>query len=139
MRPGINRVAKNLIYIQPNFIHEFGWLGHHTSLMRTCEIDEEYGGWIHGTGPSRARFRLHEALDDYFFYPAQSWLRKYFGYGRLFRISRAILGFAWGFNCGFPARDVALYTMWVLRGCAPRAVYHRIAGEWLITYPREQE
>lgn len=28
-------------------------------------------------------------------------------------------------HCGFPARDVALYTVWYLRGCAPVKVWKR--------------
>jgi len=30
---------------------------------------------------------------------------------------RLILGFFWGLNCNFPARDVALYTVWDFHGC----------------------
>lgn len=90
------------------------------SMTRTCVKDED-GAPISG-GPSDLRFWLHELLDDCVFYPIQNWLRHWVGDNKVYNILRTILGFAWGFNCGFPARDVVLHTAWYLRGCPARWV-----------------
>ncbi|KKN63855.1 hypothetical protein LCGC14_0497330 [marine sediment metagenome] len=99
------------------FEHEYGDRFHHMSMMRTAKLDEEYGGYVPGTGPSNRRFWLHELLDDYFFYPVRDWMSKWVGDNGVYDTLRGVLGFFWGFNCGFPARDVARYTVWHLRGC----------------------
>lgn len=134
MRPGLNRVADNCVFVMPEFIHEIGGPGHHMSMRRTCDFDED-SNWIAGTGPSNLKWWLHEFLDDYIFYPIKHALGKTLGDGTLYDILSNILGFFWGLNCCFPARDVALYTAWVFRGCKPRAVYKRREGKWIRTYP----
>jgi len=35
------------------------------------------------------------------------------------------LTFLLGLNCNFPAKDVALYTQWYVRGCKPVAVFKK--------------
>jgi len=35
----------------------------------------------------------------------------------VYSILQAFMGIFLGLNCGFPAKDVALYTVWYLRGC----------------------
>ena len=138
MRPGINRVADNIVYIMPDFIHEFGDPFHHMSLTRTIKIDENED-FIRGTGPSDLRFWIHELLDDCFFYPAQKWLSKWMGDNKIKRFFREILGFFWGINCGFPLRDVALYIVWCFRCCPPLAVFEKKNDEWKKTYPFNTE
>lgn len=134
MKPGINLVANDTVYVMPHFIHEFGDRFHHMSMVRTCEHDEE-GDLIRGTGPSDARFFVHEVLDAWIFYPIQRWMRKWIGDNAVYNTLRLILGIFWGLNCGFPLRDVALYTVWDYRGCAPRAVFKEKEGEWIQSYP----
>ena len=115
----------------PGFRHETGNAIHHESMMRTVELDED-ANFIPGTGPSNLRFWIHELLDDYFFYPAQKFIRDYIGDNALGGAIRDILGFFWGFNCGFPPRDVALYTIWVMRSAPPIFVYEKIDGKWML-------
>lgn len=134
MKAGVNKITNKLIYVMPDFIHEFGDSAHHWSMTRTCEYDEE-DDLIPGTGPSNLRYWLHELLDDYIFYPLSHWISDVVGDNDLGQLLREILGFFWGFNCGFPARDVVLYTAWTLRGCKARAVFKRREGKWIKTYP----
>ena len=136
MRPGVNWVQDDTVFIMPDFIHEFGDPFHHMSLTRTIELDED-GDFIRGTGPSNLRFWIHELLDDIFFYPAQSWLRKWMGDNKIETVAREILGVFWGLNCGFPARDVALYTVWCFRCCPPRAVFKKKGELWVRTSPEK--
>ena len=130
MKPGINRVSDDTIFIMPSFIHEFGDSCHHMSLTRTISLDHE-GTFIRGTGPSNLRFWIHELLDDCVFYPAQKWLSKWMGDNKISQFFREILGFFWGFNCGFPARDIALYTIWCFRCCPALAVFKKGNEGWL--------
>lgn len=134
MRPGPNRVGHNCIFVMPEFIHEIGDAAHHHSMTRTCNFDKE-GTPIPGTGPSDRRYWIHELLDLWIFYPVKHTLSDALGDGGLYDILSNILGFFWGLNCGFPARDVARYTAWVFKGCKPRAVYKRREGKWMQTYP----
>lgn len=99
----------------PDFSHEFGDRAHHMSMARTCEKDED-GGLIWGTGPSHRRYVVHEFLDNWVFYPISDWMQKWIGDNSLYSFLRTILGFFWGLSCAFPPRDVALYTIWDLRG-----------------------
>ena len=134
MKSGINRVSDDTIFIMPNFIHEFGDPFHHMSMMRTVErVDDEdgWGNYVTGTGPSDLRFWIHELLDDCFFYPAQRWLSKWMGDNKIERFFREILGFFWGINCGFPIRDIALYTVWCFRCCPALAVFKKGNEGWL--------
>jgi hypothetical protein len=130
MRAGINRVSDNLILVMPSFIHEFGDSAHHMSMVRTCEFDE-YEAPIRGTGFSDRRYRIHEFLDDWVFYPIQDLIRDFIGDNKVGRFIRIILGIFWGFNCGFPARDIALYTVWDFRCCPARAVFKKVDGKWM--------
>lgn len=41
----------------------------------------------------------------------------------LYEFLDSIVGIALGFNCNFPAGDIALYTVWRLKGCKPIAVF----------------
>ncbi len=97
------------------FEHEYGDRFHHMSMMRTVELDED-GDFIPFTGPSNWRFVVHEFLDSWVFYPVRDWMSKWIGDNGVYDTLRGVLGFFWGFNCGFPPRDVALYTVWHLRG-----------------------
>ena len=109
--------AHQMVWLEPVFIHDFGDRYHHMSLMWSVERDEE-GEYILGPGlPSNARFVIHELLDDYVFYPIRDWLSNWVGDNEVYSFIRSVLGFFWGFNCGFPSRDVALYLAWDLRGC----------------------
>ena len=134
MRPGINRVADNLVYIMPDFIHEFGYSAHHLSMIRTCDFDED-GSPISGTGPSNGSYAVHEFLDLWIFYPILHWLNKWIGDNKIYELLRLALGFFWGINCGFPLSDVALYIVWCFRGCAPLAVFEKKKEAWTKTYP----
>jgi len=136
MRAGVNKIRHNLVYVMPEFIHEFGDSAHHMSMMRTVDYDEEEG-YIPGTGPPNWRFEVHEVLDYYIFYPISHWISDVVGDNDVGQLLRNLLGFFWGLNCGFPARDVVLYTAWTLRGCKPRAVFRKFADEWIKTYPDE--
>ncbi len=136
MKPGINRVADNLVFVMPGFIHEFGDDAHHWSMARTCELDE-WGAPVRGTGPSDWRYLVHEWLDLWIFYPLKHGLRRWFGEGRIYERLSTILGFFWGLNCGFPLRDVARYTVWSFRGCKPLAEFMRRGETWMKTYPEE--
>lgn len=138
MRAGVNRVGDNLVFVMPDFIHEIGSLGHHWSMMRTADRDEE-GEIIPFTGPSNWRWVVHEFLDDWIFYPIKRRLAKGLGDGRIYERLSSLLGFFWGLNCGFPPRDVASYTVWSLRGCKPLAVFRRRGGAWMKTYPEKAE
>jgi len=109
-------VKEGTIWLEPIFIHDFGDSAHHMSMVRTCEFDE-YGAPIRGTGPSNARYLVHEFLDNWIFYPIQEWMSKWIGDNEIYNFLRDVLGFFWGINCGFPLRDIALYFVWVRRGC----------------------
>jgi len=95
------------------------------SMVRTCEFDE-YEAPIRGTGFSNRRFLVHELLDELVFYPIREWLSEWIGDNEVYNVARGILGFFWGLNCGFPARDVALYTVWYFRGCKPIKVWEGV-------------
>lgn len=111
----------NEVWYWPSFVHEFGNSAHHTSMIRTSDLDE-YGAPIPGTGPSDGRYAVHKFLDAWIFYPLMHWLKDWVGDNEIYYLLRTILGFFWGLNCGFPPRDVALYTVWYLRGCCPTIV-----------------
>lgn len=134
MRLGINRVAEDLVFVMPDFIHEFGDDAHHMSMVRTCDFDED-GGPIPGTGPSDRRYLIHEFMDDNIFYPIGHLIKEWVGDNKVGTLIREILGFFWGFNCGYPPRDIALYTVWCFRCCPARAVFKRREGKWIKTYP----
>ena len=136
MKAGVNKIRHNLVYMMPDFIHEFGDSAHHMSMMRTVDYDEEEG-YVPGTGPPNWRFEVHEVLDYYIFYPIAKWIHKFVTWGDndLGQLLRNLLGFFWGLNCAFPARDVLRYTIWTLHGCKPRAVFRKFAGQWIKTYP----
>ena len=115
----------------PDFIHDFGYAGHHGALMRTAERDED-GDYVEWTGLcSNAAFEIHEVQEAYFLYPARRWLQA--------RDARSIykldilLVFLWGFVCRFPARDVLLYTLWALRGAPAVRWWKKVDGEWIVT------
>lgn len=129
--PRIVRISDKLIWVMPGFKHDFGDPFHHMSMMRTVDVDED-GDFIPGTGPSNLRFWIHEFLDDYIFYPIRNSMEKWIGDNEVYHILRTFLGFFWGFNCGFPARDVALYTVWTMRSAPPLFVYNKIDGEWIL-------
>lgn len=107
---------EQVIWLEPAFIHDFGDRFHHMSMIRTCDFNEE-GELVRGTGPSEFRFWLHKFLDDFFFYPIRNWMSEWIGDNDTYSFLRNILGFFWGLNCGFPARDVALHAVWYHRGC----------------------
>jgi hypothetical protein len=132
MRPGINWVGDDKVFIMPDFIHEIGDRFHHMSIMRTVELDEE-GDFIPGTGPKEWRFKLHEFLDAWFFYPLRDLVEKKHKDSDVYQRFRTILGFFWGLNCGFPFPDVVRYTLWDWRGCPALAVFKRIEGTWTRT------
>jgi hypothetical protein len=134
MKPIIDLVYKDEIHIKPPFLHEYGDDAHHWSMVRTCDFDED-GCPIRGTGPSNGRYALHEALDLWVFYPLQRWIVKHFGDNKTYERLRIILGFFWGLNCGFPFRDVVLYTVWSCRDCAHKTVFEKIDGKWVNKYP----
>ena len=133
MRAGINRVTKKMIFIMPDYIHEFGDRFHHMSMIRTGDFDEE-GSPIEWTGFSNRRYIIHDLLDGIVFYPISDWLSKWVGDNDLYDFLRIIVGFFWGLNCGFPLKDVASYFVWNLRGNKPVAVFKMIKGKWLRTY-----
>lgn len=168
----ILRVSNTKIRILPKYVYEFGDPIHHMSMLRTVKIDEN-DEYIIGTGPSNLRFRIHVILDDLIFYPINNFskhhihdayirgrktLKQLHGKRRkrmlrlmktswkLHRFLRTILGFFWGINCGFPLRDVALYTVWFHRGCDPFAIYERmivkagckVGRQWIKTYTGRQ-
>lgn len=140
LKPKKYRVNDDLIFIMPGFIYDFGDRAHHMSMMRTVEreIDEDgdEADYIPGTGEiSDLRFHIHEVLDYCVFYPIRDWMSKWIGDNEVYNVARGILGFFWGLNCGFPARDVALYTVWYLRGCKPLFVFKNFDGDWRMTYP----
>ena len=107
---------KQVIWLEPIYVHDIGDRFHHMSMTRTCDFDE-YGAPVRGTGPSDARFIVHELLDDIVFYPIGDWLSKWVGDNDIYSFLRTILGFFWGISCGFPLRDVAMYLVWAFRGC----------------------
>lgn len=128
-------VSDELIYIMPGFIHDTGDDVHHMSMVRTCEFDE-YGAPIRGTGPSDTAYVIHRCF-DVIFYKIRRWLIDHDAIPR-HDIFSAILTFLWGLNCLFPPRDVALYTVWYLRGCKPLAVFENFDGVWKLTYPLDR-
>ena len=125
---GLNRMLKTFgwrvaeiwskyIWIEPAFIHDFGDAFHHTSVKEAPE-------W---------RYIIHEFLDDYLFYPAQKFLRDHvedYTYN-LYNFLRIILGFFWGLNCGFPLRNVVLYTAWCFHGCHRIMLNKKVFKNWL--------
>lgn len=108
------------VFQMPDFIHDFGDSAHHL-----CPT---------GLNPSHIRFIFHECL-DWCFYRVQRWLRKWVGDNKVYKGLRSILGFYWGVNCGFPLRDVALYSVWDLRGSKPVTVWEKQDGETRRVYP----
>ncbi len=108
--------TRDLVLLYPPFVHEIGDRFHHMSMVRTCDRDEE-GDLVPGTGPHEWRFKLHEFLDSWVFYPVRDLLEKKYSDGDKYRRFRTILGFFWGLNCGFPLQDVVRYTLWDWRGC----------------------
>jgi len=125
----IEKVKDDLVFIMPGFIHDFGDPWHHQSMMRTAELGEY--GYVPGTGAPEWKFIMHEVLDDYVFYPVKNYLNKRFGDGELYQFLRTILGFFWGFNCSFPAKDVVLYTAWDFHGCPAIQVLKKRDGKWV--------
>jgi len=119
MKPGINWVADDTVFVMPDFIHEIGDRFHHTSAREF----------------SHRRYVIHEFIDELVLYPIADWIDKWVGDNKLGQLLREILGFFWGFNCGFPPRDVALYIVWCFRCCPARAVFKRREGKWIRTYP----
>jgi len=105
----------NLVFEMPWFIHEFGDEWHHASLMRKCARDDD-GDYVWSTAPRKWRFIIHEFLDLNFFYPFRRWLRENDG-RKINILDDWLLTPFWGINCGFPFRDVVLYTMWCIHGC----------------------
>jgi len=130
----IDWISDKLVIIRPGFIHDFGHGDHHTSLMRTVEVDED-GQYIPWTGENIPNWRIeaHEILDCYFFYPVNQWMWDHLGDCRVRSFLRTILGIFWGLNCCFPVKDVLLYTIWRIRGCPPVQTFERlISGRWLV-------
>jgi hypothetical protein len=101
----------------PGFLHDFGDEFHHSSLMRTCPRDEDadydFKNWRNP--PRKWRFEFHELIEGWLLYP----LRKFITIddGRNIKILDIPLSFIWGLVCGFPLKDVILYTVWFARGC----------------------
>jgi hypothetical protein len=121
----------DMAFQRPDFIHEFGHGDHHTSLMRTVELDED-GQYIPYTGEvPEWRYEVHDLLDHYVFYPISKWLIDHDG-SSFERIAGAVLKFFWGLNCCFPRKDVLLYTIWYLRGCPAVRWWKKIDGEWQV-------
>ena len=109
-----------VIWLEPKFIQPFGDSEHHLSMARR--------------GISDRRYLIHGLLDDYIFYPTQQWLRNHIGeYNiKLYNILRIVLGFFWGINCGFPVRDITLYTAWSCHGCIRVMTSRKALSNWLI-------
>jgi len=113
----IVKVGKNLAFEMPSFIHEFGYEGHHGSLMRTCPRDEDgdydLKAW---KNPVRNwQIDLHEIIEETVCYPLRHFLIE--NEGRSIKKLDIALGFLWGLLCAFPFKDVILYTAWCIHGC----------------------
>jgi len=135
-KPSLERVGRE-IYVMPGFIHDFGYEGHHGSLMRTCPRDEDgdYDLKAWRVRPRNWRMDLHEFLDEVFFYPFRRWLNKRDGL-LIHSLDDWLLTPLWGINCGFPLKDVLLYSIWNLHGCKPIQVFEKTKAGWYRqTYP----
>lgn len=135
-KPSLIHVGKQ-VYVMPGFIHDFGDEGHHASLMRTCPRDQDgdydLRRWRYM--PRSWRFDLHEILEQLFLYPFRRWLIDRDGRS-IHILNDSILTFIWGLNCGFPLKDVILYTNWVLHGCKPIQVFEKMKnGKYRQIYP----
>lgn len=111
----------------PDFIHDFGWIGHHRALMRKVELDED-SDYIWDTAPPKWVFEAHEFL-EYYLYKLRRFLQN--NDGRSIKILDYPLSFIWGFICLFPPRDIVSYVNWMRKGNPPIRVWNE-KGE--ITY-----
>jgi hypothetical protein len=116
----IVKVAKNMIFQMPDFIHEHGHRGHHQVPMINAYTKPSVRNWV--------KAEIHEIIEEYLLYPLKSFL--------IGRDARRIgllnipLTFVWGLVCGFPFRDIVNYTVWYARGCATVRTWKKIDGKW---------
>lgn len=103
MRPGLNKISDGLYFQMPDFIHKFG------------------------PGQHSRPGALHAAIDRplYAYYKILNFIGDACPVADLLKVLQ-IIGF--GLNCGFPAKDVALYVVWYLRGCKPVKVWKKSEG-----------
>lgn len=86
------------VAVCPDFVHEFG--NDNESLSPT---DHTYrGSFLRHIAFEKPLLKLKHLLDNIGdACPTYKWLN-------------AFIGIVLGFNCGFPRRDIALYTLWCL-------------------------
>ncbi len=112
-----------LIFQMPDFIHDFGHREHHNVPAANSEMEHTIRNWV--------KIELHELIEHYLLYPARNWFTA--------RDARSIykldtlLGFIWGFVCGFPAKDILLHTLWDMRGCPAVRVWKKTEDGYVIT------
>lgn len=124
METRLERVHENLVFQMPGFIHDFGYPGHHHCPMVNPRQEH--------TIINHVKWRIHEDIEDLLLYPLRQWLKNH--RERQIYWMDYLLSFLWGFICGFPPRDVALYTLWRIRGSKPVAVWSKKNG-WTRIYP----
>lgn len=100
----------NVVLQMPDFLHDFS-------------------SDVHRYKGSLAR---HVAVERVL-YKVQSWLTAHDAMPGHFLLSAA-LGLVFGLNCGFPAKHVALYVAWYLKGCKAVAVFPKINNKVSIVF-----
>lgn len=96
-------MSRSLVgFIQPRFIHGFGKPeGPHTY---------------------RGSLNRHKAVERviYAYQRLRNWIGDALPGDDLLKVPEIL---TFGFNCGFPARDIALYVIWYLRGCQRELIW----------------
>lgn len=100
-------------YQMPDFIHDFGNEFHHNCPRINPHTQPSVRNWIEA--------ELHEIIEAWLLYPLSKFLID--NDGRSIGLLRSPLSFLWGIVCGFPLRDVILYTIWEIQGCKPIRVW----------------
>jgi len=94
----LHNLGKYGIWQMPDFVHP-------------CREPHTYkGSLLRHIVVENVLFRIRHWLTDRDALPGYSLLN-------------ALMSILFGFNCNFPAKDIALYTSWYFRGCKPVAVF----------------
>ena len=117
----LDKVAENLIFVRPGFIHDFGYLEHHDCPAINPYTRPSIRAWI--------KAELHEILENYLFYPLRGLIQR--NDGRSIKLLDTPLGFLWGLVCWFPFQDVVNYTVWCIHGCPAVQVLKKVEDKWI--------
>lgn len=104
-----------MIITDPPFVHCFG---HDNNCKNT--LCHEY----------RGSFNRHRTVERILVFLRERILLGIIGDAfPLYELLHSFIGIFFGFNCSFPKKDIALYTIWYLKGCKPQSVKEETTGE----------